>query len=64
MESVPRAYRGERLVAEVISLKCSCRTIRHALAPNLSDLATPRDHEVRCYQCERVLAIWLSSGSQ
>jgi len=60
----PRAWRDDRLVAEVISLKCRCKTIRHALAPYLSDLGGPRDHEVRCYQCGAVLAIWLSSGSR
>lgn len=59
---VPQAWRDGRLVAQVVSLKCRCKTVRHALTPVLSELKSPADHEVRCYQCDNVLAIWLSSG--
>lgn len=56
-----RAMRGDRLVVQVVSLKCRCRTVRKALIPNVSDLRGPRDHEIRCYQCGSVLGIWLTS---
>lgn len=59
--TMEHATRAGRLVVQAISLKCRCKTVRHARAPLVSDLRGPRDHEVRCYQCDSVLAIWLTS---